>query len=92
MLQNNNINKIVVGTVLAFAASALLPIAKTTFRPLAEAGKQGGVSLINRGKSYLQLAREEMEDIIAEAQFERMKKQLDQEIALLDEPKNEENG
>ncbi|MET3211183.1 UNVERIFIED_CONTAM: exonuclease VII small subunit [Paenibacillus sp. PvR008] len=83
MLQNN-IDKIVIGTALAFAASALLPIAKTTFRPLAEAGMQGGVNLINRGKSYIQLARQEVEDIVAEAQFERMKRQLDQEISLLD--------
>ncbi|MGW9527695.1 DUF5132 domain-containing protein [Paenibacillus terrae] len=83
MLQNN-IDKIVIGTALAFAASALLPIAKTTFRPLAEAGMQGGANLINRSKSYIELARQEVEDIIAEAQFERMKKQLDQEISLLD--------
>ncbi|MDP1512793.1 DUF5132 domain-containing protein [Paenibacillus sp. CMAA1739] len=80
-----NFEKIVIGTALAIAASALLPIAKTTFRPIAEAGMQGGTSLLNRGKSYLQLAREEVEDIIAEAKFERMKKQLDQEIALLDD-------
>ncbi|MGW8957922.1 DUF5132 domain-containing protein [Paenibacillus sp. NPDC055715] len=84
MLQNN-FDKIVIGTALAFAASALLPIAKTTFRPLAEAGMQGGANWVNRGKSYIQLARQEVEDIIAEAQFERMKKQLDQEIALLDD-------
>ncbi|EHS57448.1 hypothetical protein [Paenibacillus sp. Aloe-11] len=81
----NSLEKMIIGTALAFAASALLPIAKTTFRPLAEAGMQGGADLINRGKSYIQLARQEVEDIIAEAQFERMKKQLDQEISLLDD-------
>ncbi|KZE72432.1 DUF5132 domain-containing protein [Paenibacillus polymyxa] len=84
-MMQTNFEKIVIGTALAIAASALLPIAKTTFRPIAEAGMQGGTSLLNRGKSYLQLAREEVEDIIAEAKFERMKKQLDQEIALLDD-------
>lgn len=83
MLQKN-LDKIVIGTALALAASALLPIAKTTFRPLVAGGIQGGADLINRGRSLFQLARQEMEDIVAEAQFERMKKQLDQEIACYD--------
>lgn len=82
---HKNLDKVVVGTALALAASALIPIAKTTFRPLFETGIQGSASLINRSKSILQLARQEVEDIIAEAQFERMKKQLDREIAMLDD-------
>lgn len=35
-----------------------------------------------RTKTSFQLVREEVEDIIAEAQFERMKKQMDQEMDL----------
>ncbi|WP_231571113.1 DUF5132 domain-containing protein [Gordoniibacillus kamchatkensis] len=66
------------------AVSALLPIAKTTLKPLAQSGIQGATGLINRAKYALQVARDEVEDIIAEAQFERMKKQIDKEIASLE--------
>ncbi|MCR8630412.1 DUF5132 domain-containing protein [Paenibacillus radicis (ex Xue et al. 2023)] len=80
-----NLDKIIIGSALAIAASALLPIAKSTLRPIAKTGMQGGANLFNRGRSFIQIARQEVEDIIAEAQFERMKKQLDKEIALLDD-------
>lgn len=84
MIQKN-LDKIIIGTALAIAASALLPVAKSTLRPLAANGRQSGVNLINRARSFVQMAREEVEDIIAEAQFERMKKQMDRDIAWLDE-------
>lgn len=80
-----NIDKMIVGTALAIAASALLPIAKTTFRPLAESGMEGGAVLLNRFKSVVQRAREEVEDIFAEAQFERMKRQFEKEITFFED-------
>lgn len=79
-----NLEKIIIGASLAFAASALLPIAKSALRPLVPAGNPGEAGLLDRAKSMLQMAREEVEDIFAEAQFERMKRQLDKEIAQLD--------
>ncbi|UUZ95528.1 DUF5132 domain-containing protein [Paenibacillus sp. P25] len=84
MIQKN-LDKWIVGAALAVAASALLPIAKSTLRPLTSSGVQGGFGLLSRVRSVIQTAREEVEDIIAEAQFERMKKQLDLDIAQLDE-------
>ncbi|TXK84356.1 DUF5132 domain-containing protein [Paenibacillus sp. N3.4] len=84
MIQKN-IDKIIIGTALTVAASALLPIAKSTLQPITSAGMQGSSGLLHRARSLLQIAREEVEDIIAEAQFERMKKQLDKEIASLDD-------
>jgi hypothetical protein len=39
-------------------------------------------ALLPIAKKTLRVARDEVEDIIAEAQFERIKKQLDNEIAL----------
>lgn len=80
MIQKN-MDKIIIGAALAAAAAALLPIAKATFRPLAATGGQGGAGLLNRGRALIEYARQEVEDIVAEAQFERMKKQLDREIA-----------
>ncbi|AJY76732.1 hypothetical protein [Paenibacillus beijingensis] len=73
--------KIIVGAALAAAATTLLPIAKSTMRPLLAAGWEAGEGLMNRTRSIVQIAKEEIEDIVAEAQFERMKKQLDQDIA-----------
>ena len=76
-----NIEKLIVGAALAYAASTLWPIMKNTLQPLAENGIQGASSLTNRIQYGLQIARDEIEDIVAEAQFERMKKKLDQDIA-----------
>lgn len=84
MIQKH-IEKVIVGTALAIAASALIPIAKSTLRPLAASGMQGGADLLNRARSVFQKAREEVEDIIAEAQFERMKRQFDKDIFMLEE-------
>jgi hypothetical protein len=81
MIQKN-LDNIIVGAALTVAASTLLPIAKSTFSPLAASGLQSGAGLLNHARSLIQKAREEVEDIVAEAQFERMKKQMDQEIAL----------
>jgi hypothetical protein len=75
-----NVEKIIVGAALTVAASALLPILKSTLKPLLSGGVQGAEGLANRAKYAFQIARDEVEDIIAEAQFERMKKQLDKEI------------
>jgi hypothetical protein len=80
MIQKN-LDKLIVGAALAAAASALLPIAKSTLRPLLANGLTAGEGLMNRARSIVQIAKEEVEDIVAEAQFERMKKQLDKEIA-----------
>jgi hypothetical protein len=80
MIQKN-LDKLIVGAALAAAASALLPIAKSTLRPLLANGLTAGDGLMNRARSIVQIAKEEVEDIVAEAQFERMKKQLDKEIA-----------
>ena len=78
-----NIDKIIVAAALAAAATTLVPIAKTTLRPLLSGGMELGEGLVKRARSIVQIAREEMEDIVAEAQFERMKKQLDKEIASM---------
>ncbi|AKG33946.1 hypothetical protein [Paenibacillus durus] len=80
MLEKNT-DRFIVGTALAFAASTLWPIVKNTLKPLAETGTQGAAGLTGRIQYALQIARDEMEDIVAEAQFERMRKRLDQEIS-----------
>mgnify|MGYP001351526666 CR=1 FL=1 len=79
---HKNAEKLIAGAALAFAASTIWPIVKNTLKPLAETGIQGAASgLTDRLRYAVQVARDEIEDIIAEAQFERMRKRLDQEIA-----------
>ncbi|TVY10429.1 DUF5132 domain-containing protein [Paenibacillus cremeus] len=73
--------KWIVGAALAVAASTLVPILKSTWKPLVEDGVQTGSGLTDKIKYAVQVARDEIEDIVAEAQFERMKRRLDQEIA-----------
>lgn len=74
------IEKVIVGAALTMAASVLLPIAKHSLPVLVQSGRRGVGELTSRTKSMIQVAREEIEDIVAEAQFERMKRQFDQEI------------
>lgn len=83
-MRSKSLDNILIGAALAAAASALLPIAKSTLRPMLAAGLEKSGGLLDRARSCLQVAREEMEDIVAEAQFERMKKRLDKEIAGMD--------
>ncbi|MDT3424979.1 hypothetical protein J2Z22_000492 [Paenibacillus forsythiae] len=90
MLEKNT-EKLVVGTALAFAASTLWPIVKNTLKPLAATGVQGATGLTGRIQYVLQVARDEIEDIVAEAQFERMRKQLDRDISA-EPPSFEETG
>ncbi|QGQ94728.1 DUF5132 domain-containing protein [Paenibacillus psychroresistens] len=77
-MNQKKLEKLTVISGLALAVSALIPVAKTTFVGLM--GQEGAKNLANRAKSIVQYAKEEIEDIVAEAQFERMKKQMAHEI------------
>lgn len=77
---NQQVERIVVGTALVLGASVLLPIARKTLSTAVAAGSMtlsGAVSGIRTG---FHLAKEELEDIVAEAQFERVKRQMEKEI------------
>jgi hypothetical protein len=76
-----NLEKMIMTAALAASASALLPLARDTLRPSAQTGYDTVTGLVQSTRSFMRIAREEVEDIVAEAQFERMKKQLDREIA-----------
>lgn len=76
----NSVEGIVTGVGLALAASVLVPAARRIAKPLAIAGMQGAVVLRDQVKSGVTYLKEEMEDIVAEAQFERLKNSIDQDI------------
>jgi gas vesicle protein len=81
-MNQKRIEKLTVISGLAMAISALIPIAKTTIVTIM--GQDGTKNLVNRVKSVVQYAKEEIEDIVAEAQFERLKKRLAHEIEDLE--------
>lgn len=74
------VERVIIGAALTMAASVLLPIAKKAIPALVQTGRSEMGGLAQRTKSMIQMAREEVEDIVAEAQFERMKRSLDAEI------------
>lgn len=84
-MNEKTIEKWLIGAALAAAAPTLLPIVKNILRPLATTGLHGTGDWIDRVKTTTQVIREEFEDIVAEAQFERMKKQLDREMNMENE-------
>lgn len=88
MFKNMEKNGLVTGVALGLTATALMPILKNTLVNLSIIGVRGAVCLVDRTKTTLKLAKEEMEDIIAEAQFERMKNQLDNELCQMPEIEN----
>ncbi|ODA42399.1 DUF5132 domain-containing protein [Desulfosporosinus sp. BG] len=85
MFKNIEKTGLITGVALGLTATTILPIMKRTLLNLGIIGVRGTISLVDSTKTTVKLAKEEIEDIIAEAQFERMKNQLDKEINLLSE-------
>jgi len=87
MFKNIEKTGLITGVALGLTATAILPIMKSALLTLSIIGVRGTMSLVDSTKTTIGLAKEEIEDIVAEAQFERMKNQLDKEINLLPEGK-----
>ncbi len=85
MFKNIEKTGLITGVALGLTATAILPIMKSTLFTLGIIGIRGTISVVDSTKTTIKFAKEEIEDIIAEAQFERMKNQLDKEINLLPE-------
>lgn len=80
MLKELDKTDLITGTALALTASALFPVLRDTLKPLTLVGIRGMVGVVDTARTTIALAREEIEDIVAEAQFERLKKDMDREI------------
>jgi gas vesicle protein len=72
------IRKVVIGSTLALASAALLPVVRNTLRPLVESGARGV-------KSTFETIKEEVEDIIVEAKIDRMQKQFEKELSYVED-------
>lgn len=91
MFKNIEKTGLITGAALGLTATAILPVMKSTLITLGIIGVRGAMCLADSTKTTILLAKEEIEDIIAEAQFERMRDQLDKEISLLAEDKQVAN-
>ncbi|WP_051348790.1 hypothetical protein [Peribacillus kribbensis] len=70
-----NIQRLVVGSAIAIATTALLPVVKKTLSPI--------VQDFTKQMRYLMVtAKEGIEDMAAEVKFERMRKAIDKELAI----------
>lgn len=81
MKMNFSLEGMVTGIGVAVAASILLPVVKSVARPVLTAGVQGATIIGNQVRSGVSYIKEEVEDIVAEAQFERIKRNIDRDMA-----------
>jgi hypothetical protein len=66
MMIQRGLQRVIVGSALAIATSALVPIAKQTLKPIVG-------NLSKQMKHFLVSTKEGIEDMIAEVKFERIK-------------------
>lgn len=79
-----NLQRIVIGSALALATTALMPVIKKTIRPIM-------LDLSKQMRYLIVATKEEIEDMAAEVKFERMRKSLDKEIFIDSEVYEVEN-
>jgi hypothetical protein len=79
-----NLQRIVIGSALALATTALMPVIKKTLRPIM-------LDLSKQMRYLIVVTKEEIEDMAAEVKFERMRKSLDKEIFIDSEVYEVEN-
>ncbi|PLT33118.1 hypothetical protein [Bacillus sp. V5-8f] len=79
-----NLQRIVIGSAMVLATSALLPVVKNSMRPI--------VRDVSRQMKYLiVMTKEGIEDFAAEVKFERIRKSLDKDIFIDGEAYESEN-
>jgi hypothetical protein len=72
----------VTGAGLLLAASVLVPALKTVLKPAVTGGLTGAAVVGNEARKRFSFVREELEDFMAEVQFERLKKRIDSEMEV----------
>lgn len=75
-----NLERVVIGGAMLLAAPVLLPIVKTTVRVAGSMGVRTANAAWIGLCTTARIAKEEVEDIVAEAQFDRLRKRVDREI------------
>ncbi len=81
MRKSYSLESIAMGVGIGLLATILLPVLKKQIRPATGAVATGATALTQGVRKWYEVTKEEIQDIVAEAQFERMKRSLDQEIS-----------
>ncbi len=79
---NLKAEQLVTSVGLLFAASVLVPKLKTITKPAISGGLSGASLAGNEVRKRFSFVREELEDFMAEVQFERFKKRIDSEMEV----------
>ncbi|PAQ14050.1 hypothetical protein CD798_12250 [Bacillaceae bacterium SAOS 7] len=69
------VQRVIVGSALIIASTAIIPVARKTLRPM--------MYDFSKQMKYLVVsAKEELEDIVAEVKFDRMQKHLERDVCI----------
>lgn len=79
-----NLQRIVIGSAMVLATSALMPVVKNTMRPIVR-------DMTRQMKYLIVMTKEGIEDFAAEVKFERIRKSLDKDIFIDGETHESEN-
>lgn len=80
-LKNRDSKSFAYGIGVALLGALLFPTIKDSLRPVALKAMQGVKDLSEQAQSLVGSVREDMEDLVAEAEFEKLKKSIDNVVA-----------
>jgi hypothetical protein len=80
-LKSPNTKSFAYGIGVAVLGALLFPTLKDSLHPVAMKAMQGVKDLSEQARGLLGSVREDMEDLVAEAEFERLKNSIDSELA-----------
>lgn len=89
-LKSPNTKSFAYGIGVAVLGALLFPTLKDSLHPVAMKAVQGVKDLSEQARSLLGSVREDMEDLVAEAEFERLKNSIDSDLVedVLSDPKD----
>ncbi len=80
MRSSVTIEGIMVGVAASVVGIMLTPVLKPRLQFLGNTLGEGFAAMSQNLRKWVETAREEMEDIVKDAQFERMKRSIDREL------------
>ncbi len=80
MRRTITIEGLLLGIGIGILGTMLTPLVRQRFKPAADAVTGGLSALGESAKKWSEVAKEEVQDIVAEAQFERMRRTIDRDI------------
>lgn len=80
-LKSGHTKNLAYGAGLALLAVLMYPTLRDTLHPVIAKAAQGFADLSERAQGFISSMREDMEDLVAEAEFEKLKQSIDSEIS-----------